>query len=307
MCALSIPFVCSDSLFSNNTSVKRSSGSKNQFNFVAADQTTPERRSSFVPKAFSAYLKKKFRDVGTVKIVIWNELDTKITEARWSARNVAFEAPIARSIDPADKQPGILFGHYVKWITMSDPRTLWVSYKLTDGYRVCIFGKVEISEVFQWRDPKFFYTVYLTGENDCDVPELPPKHVFISENRGNGYKSNWKYVEAECAIASVGLDHVLHVYVLGLKVRSPPLETEFQAWEDLELASNPSAIQKQGSTYPYRAVQMPSKALTDQNQELGTPKINPSSKLVKYNIFLIIHLLNCENVGTLPYLFGAQN
>lgn len=272
---LSISFVISEShLSSNNASVKRSkSKTKNDFNFVAAGQTAAGRQTSVLATdTIYGFLKRKIRDVGTVKIVIWNKLDYEITDARWHGRNVAVESPIARSIDPADRQPGILFGHYVKWISGSDPRTLWVSFKLSADHRLCIFWKLKISGKLQWEDPGFAYTVYLTGKNDCDVPELePPVDVFVSRNVGNGYESYWKYVTADCAIASVGLDHVLVVYVLGLSGNLPLSNTAFQAWEkrpwdEMNNQIQVPNIQIHGSIIPNQGFSIQNQGLATQHQ-----------------------------------------
>lgn len=213
----------------NNTSShtqNQTDFSKRGFSLGGGTQLLLGRQTSVFATKFIEFLEKKIPKYGTVKIKIWNMTPENLEDAKWKDENLAVEIPPSKTVE-SQKGPVEIVAHYMKIAVLSRSHsTLWVSYKISLTHRVCIY--VKLREIFE-------YTVYITGNHLCDEPQLhPPENVFVSENEGNGYKSYWQHITAECAIASHEQSHRLNVYILNVDETLPALciDGQLQAWTD---------------------------------------------------------------------------
>ena len=147
-------------------------------------------------------------------------MTTDLDEGKWKTESLQMEAPaLLVATARSTKEPVQIIAHYSLNTAWSDPRTLWVSYRIPQiARRVCIYTKISISGTLTGIIEnikgltKFEYMIFVSEHQTCDNPA---EEYFVTENVGDGYRSDWKLIHAQTAFTKLELAYTLNVYIFG--------------------------------------------------------------------------------------------
>ena len=137
---------------------------------------------------------------------------------KWKTENIEMEAPLPLMVNAAE--PAAVIAYYHKYMIYNGRRNIWISYRMSangEYRRVCIYAEVDIRR-FITQTLTFKYIIYkIRVDETCDNPD---KNRFVDKNVQNGYKSDWKGIDATSAFTSSGLAYTLNVYISGFTVEN---------------------------------------------------------------------------------------